>query len=90
MACLTYIFCLFFGPGLLFDLALSSTPSPSSLFTPVFGTDEPFWLMSTTGTGGISGTLGAGDVFVSDLTSTVLAFSLGKAGLGVDAGGDLD
>ena len=46
--------------------------------------------MSTTGTGGISGTLGAGDVFVSDLTSTVLAFSLGTAGLGVDVGGDLD
>lgn len=90
LGCFTYSFCLFFGPGLLFDLALSSTPSPSSLFTPVFGTKGPFWFMSTVGIGGISGTLGAGDVFVSDLTSAELAFSFETAGTGVEVDEDLD
>lgn len=87
---LAYNFCLFFGPGLLFDLALSSTPSPSSLFTPVFGPDEPFWVMSTVEIGGFSGALGAGEVFVSDLISAELAFSLETGGIGVDVDEDLD
>lgn len=89
VGCFTYSFCLFFGPGLLFDLALSSTPSPSSLFTLVFGPDEPFWLMSTAGIGGISGALGAGDVFVSDLTSAKVTLSFETAGVTVDVDEDL-
>lgn len=45
--------------------------------------------MSTTKIGGFSGTLGAGDGFVSDLTSTKLALSFEAAGIGVDVDGDL-
>lgn len=45
--------------------------------------------MSTAGIGGISGALGAGDVFVSDLTSAKVTLSFETAGVTVDVDEDL-
>lgn len=82
-----YSFCFFFGPGLLFDLGFSSTPSPSSLFMPVLGPVAPFWFASITEGTDIPGGLGAGDNLISVLMSTTVGFSSDGAvaiGVGVD------
>lgn len=82
----THNFCLFFGPGRGLVLALSSTPSPNSLFTPVLGPNDPFKVTFSVGVSGTSdwGGGGGGDGFSSGLTGTTLAFSFG---VGVDGDG---
>lgn len=86
---MTYSFCLFFGPGLGLDFMLSSTPSPSSRFVPVFGPELDFWLVVSRGVSGSSGRLGAGDALISDLAATALVFSVKTGGVcgDGDAGG---
>lgn len=81
-----YVFCLFFGPGRTLDLALSSTPSPSSLFVPVLGPGAGFWLTLSVGTSETSGVSGADGVLGSDLTPADFVFSFERVGV-VEGGG---
>lgn len=58
------------------DLALSSTPSPSSLFVPAFRPAVCFEVTLSEGVSGLSGWGGEDEDFCSDFTGTTFAFSL--------------
>lgn len=68
------------------DLALSSNPSPSSLFVPALGPAVPFEATFSEGVSGLSGCGGEGEGFCSDFTGTTLAFSF-ETGAGGGGGG---